>query len=48
MLKKLIIALTILYILSPFDLAPGPLDDIIIIVLGIAFSSVASETKKPK
>ena len=44
-LKRIIIALTILYVLSP-DLAPGPLDDIIIMVLGVAFSSVVGDEKK--
>ncbi|WP_196811598.1 hypothetical protein [Butyrivibrio sp. VCD2006] len=42
-LRRIIIALTILYVLSPLDLTPGPLDDIIIIVLGVAFSSVVGD-----
>ncbi len=48
MLKRIIIALTILYVLSPLDLAPGPLDDIIIMVLGVAFSTVVGEEKQSK
>ena len=46
-LKRIIIAFTILYVLSP-DLAPGPLDDIIIMVLGVAFSSVVDDEKQKK
>ena len=48
MLKRIIIALTILYVLSPLDLAPGPLDDIIIMVLGVAFSSVVGDKNRTK
>ncbi len=45
-MKKLIIVLTILYMISPLDLAPGPLDDIIVMILGIAFSSVVGDEKR--
>ena len=36
--KALIIAGIILYIVSPIDLCPGPLDDLIVTLLGIAAS----------
>ena len=45
-MKRIIIVLTILYALSPLDLVPGPLDDIIVIVLGVAFSSVVGNEKR--
>lgn len=34
--KGMIIVLIILYIVSPVDFCPGPIDDIIILLLGIA------------
>ena len=36
--KALIIVGIILYIVSPIDLCPGPLDDLIVTLLGIAAS----------
>ena len=35
-LKGMIIALIILYILSPVDFCPGPIDDLIVLLLGLA------------
>lgn len=35
-LKTLVIVVVILYIVSPIDACPGPVDDIIVAVLGIA------------
>jgi hypothetical protein len=35
-LKGMIILLVIVYIVSPLDLCPGPIDDLIVILLGIA------------
>ena len=35
-LKGMIIILLILYIISPVDFCPGPIDDIIILLIGIA------------
>ncbi|MGO5337923.1 hypothetical protein ACTQZS_14180 [Bilifractor sp. LCP19S3_H10] len=35
-LKVLLGILLVLYVISPVDLAPGPIDDIIVIIIGIA------------
>lgn len=35
-LKGMFIVLIILYVLSPIDLMPGPIDDVIVILLGVA------------
>ena len=35
LLKCIMIALIVLYVVSPIDLAPGPLDDLIVILLGV-------------
>ena len=35
-LRLLIIVLVLLYIVSPVDAAPGPVDDVVVAVLGIA------------
>ena len=40
--KGMIIALMILYIVSPIDACPGPIDDIIVLLMGIA----AAKNKK--
>ena len=34
--KGMILVLVILYIVSPIDVCPGPVDDIIVLLLGIA------------
>lgn len=34
--KGMLIVLIILYVLSPVDLMPGPIDDLLVILLGIA------------
>lgn len=36
--KGMIIVLMILYIVSPIDACPGPIDDIIVLLMGIAAS----------
>lgn len=36
LMKSLIIAAVIAYIVSPVDLAPGPVDDLIVLLLGVA------------
>ena len=36
MTKGMLIVLVILYVLSPLDFCPGPVDDIIVILLGLA------------
>lgn len=35
-LKGMILVVMILYIVSPIDACPGPIDDIIVLLLGIA------------
>lgn len=34
--KGMMIILMILYVLSPIDACPGPIDDLIVILIGIA------------
>lgn len=34
--KGMLITLVILYIISPIDLCPGPVDDIIVLLVGLA------------
>ena len=34
--KGMILVLMILYIVSPIDLCPGPIDDLIVLMAGIA------------
>lgn len=35
-MKGMILVLMILYIVSPLDVCPGPIDDIIVLLIGIA------------
>lgn len=35
-IKGMLIVLMILYIISPIDFVPGPIDDILVLLLGIA------------
>lgn len=35
-MKGMIIILMILYVVSPIDACPGPIDDIIVLLIGIA------------
>ncbi len=35
-MKGMLLALVIFYVVSPVDALPGPIDDIIVIMLGIA------------
>lgn len=35
-LKGMILVVVILYIVSPIDACPGPIDDIIVLLLGLA------------
>ena len=39
MTKGMLILLMILYIISPIDLCPGPIDDLIVLLAGIAAQS---------
>ncbi|MDO4648465.1 MAG: hypothetical protein Q4B26_07420 [Eubacteriales bacterium] len=34
--KGMLLVLMILYIVSPIDLMPGPIDDVIVLLIGIA------------
>ena len=36
LMKTLVLVVVILYIVSPIDACPGPIDDIIVAILGIA------------
>ena len=35
-MKGMLIMLVIIYVISPVDFVPGPVDDIIVILLGLA------------
>ena len=35
-MKALILVGVILYVISPIDIAPGPVDDLIVVALGLA------------
>ena len=35
-MKGMILVLMVLYILSPIDVCPGPIDDVIVLFIGIA------------
>lgn len=35
-MKGMLIVLVIIYVISPVDFVPGPVDDLIVILLGIA------------
>lgn len=37
-MKGIIILAVIIYIVSPIDIAPGPIDDILVLLMGIAAS----------
>ena len=43
LLKVLLIILIIVYIFSPVDIAPGPIDDILVTAAGIAKCKKLSE-----
>lgn len=36
LMKGLVIMAVLMYIVSPIDVAPGPIDDIIVLLLGLA------------
>lgn len=40
--KGMILVLMILYIVSPVDACPGPIDDIIVLLIGLAASKGSS------
>ena len=41
--KGMLIVLVILYIVSPIDFAPGPVDDAIVLLLGLAATKKQNE-----
>ena len=41
--KGIIIIAVILYIISPIDAAPGPIDDIIVLLMGIGATKADSK-----
>jgi len=41
--KGMLIILVILYIVSPIDFAPGPVDDAIVLLLGLAAAKKQNE-----
>ena len=44
--KIIITLLVLIYVLSPNDLAPGPIDDVIVILLGHALKQKTEKTYK--
>ena len=43
LMKGLVIMAILMYIVSPIDLAPGPIDDIIVLLLGLAYRKQLAE-----
>ena len=35
-MKGMLIVLVVLYVISPVDFVPGPIDDLLVVLLGIA------------
>lgn len=44
-LKGMLIALIVVYIVSPVDLCPGPIDDIIVLLLSVAGGATTKAIK---
>ncbi len=42
--KGMLFVLLILYIVSPLDLCPGPIDDVIVLLVGIAAQKSLSDS----
>ncbi len=45
-LKGILIGLVMLYIVSPFDAAPGPMDDLLVTLLGYIGTKMLTGSKK--
>ncbi len=45
-LKGLLIGLVLLYIVSPFDAMPGPMDDLLVTLLGYVGTKMITSPKK--
>ena len=43
--KGMLLVLIILYVISPIDFCPGPIDDIIVILLGVAAQKNIEKTE---
>lgn len=43
--KGMLLVLIILYVISPIDFCPGPIDDIIVILLGVAAQKTLEKQK---
>lgn len=43
--KGMLLVLIILYVVSPIDFCPGPIDDIIVILLGVAAQKGIGKSK---
>ena len=46
-LKGLLVALVLLYVISPLDGAPGPADDLLVALLGYAGTKMIGSKKLP-
>ena len=44
--KGMLLVLMILYIVSPVDACPGPIDDIIVLLIGVAASKGAASIEE--
>ncbi len=45
-MKGMILVLVILYVVSPIDVCPGPIDDLIVVLLGVAArKGIAAKTE---
>ena len=44
--KGMLMALMIVYILSPVDACPGPIDDLLVLIIGIAVSKGTRESEE--
>lgn len=40
--KAIVLILVLLYIISPLDLSPGPIDDIIVLIMGLGSQKLFS------
>ena len=43
LMKVMLVGLVVLYVISPMDACPGPIDDIIVVLLGIAANKCLPE-----
>ena len=43
LMKVMLVGLIVLYVISPMDACPGPIDDIIVVLLGVAANKCLPE-----